>query len=152
MVKLGAEGALWTDGSDEERVAGRAPPARSLDTTGAGDAFAAGLLAARLSGAAGGGARRGLRAGGPGGRHARRPAAAPFLQARAHMTRGKVRSYRAANVSVSVATTGIRSTSTSFTPLLRQRGFTARVCITVGNGSLRSRGRSRETDNILDGS
>ena len=49
VVKLGAEGALWTDGSTEQRVpaVGAAAP---LDTTGAGDAFAAGLLAARLRG------------------------------------------------------------------------------------------------------
>jgi sugar/nucleoside kinase (ribokinase family) len=80
VVKLGAEGALWTNGSDEERVpaaalpagaladraappaATAAPPAATaappagtaapLDTTGAGDAFAAGLLAARLRDAA----------------------------------------------------------------------------------------------------
>ena len=53
VVKLGAEGAVWTDGSDEVR-APAAPPATSavVDTTGAGDAFAAGLLAARLGGAA----------------------------------------------------------------------------------------------------
>ena len=59
VVKLGADGALWTDGSDEVRVPS-APPdtaaptdtaAAPLDTTGAGDAFAAGLLAARLRGA-----------------------------------------------------------------------------------------------------
>jgi len=53
VVKLGAQGAVWTNGSDEVRA-----PAVSvervgpLDTTGAGDAFAAGLLAARLRGAA----------------------------------------------------------------------------------------------------
>jgi ribokinase len=57
VVKLGAEGALWTDGGDELRVPAAAPPAAealpaALDTTGAGDAFAAGLLAARLRGAA----------------------------------------------------------------------------------------------------
>jgi sugar/nucleoside kinase (ribokinase family) len=56
VVKLGAEGALWTDGSNEERavaVAVAASPASGgrLDTTGAGDAFAAGLVAARLHGA-----------------------------------------------------------------------------------------------------
>jgi sugar/nucleoside kinase (ribokinase family) len=61
VVKLGAEGALWTNGSDEERVpavpaaaglpGGASPRPASLDTTGAGDAFAAGLLAARLRGA-----------------------------------------------------------------------------------------------------
>jgi ribokinase len=49
VVTLGAGGALWSDG---ERVV-RAPAvaAEVLDTTGAGDAFAAGLLAARVSGA-----------------------------------------------------------------------------------------------------
>ena len=50
VVKLGAEGALWTNGSDEEVVPAVRASA-SLDTTGAGDAFAAGLLAARLRGA-----------------------------------------------------------------------------------------------------
>jgi sugar/nucleoside kinase (ribokinase family) len=59
VVKLGAEGALWTDGGEEVRVP--APPLPGavasprasglLDTTGAGDAFAAGLLAARVRGA-----------------------------------------------------------------------------------------------------
>jgi sugar/nucleoside kinase (ribokinase family) len=55
VVKLGAEGALWTDGSDELRVPAVELPASAaapVDTTGAGDAFAAGLLAARLEGAA----------------------------------------------------------------------------------------------------
>ena len=48
-MTLGAAGALWSDG---ERVI-RAPAvaAESVDTTGAGDAFAAGLLAARADGA-----------------------------------------------------------------------------------------------------
>ena len=54
VVKLGADGALWSDGSlvlqaAAVPVAG-VEPVRT-DTTGAGDAFAAGLLAARLSGA-----------------------------------------------------------------------------------------------------
>ena len=49
VVKLGAEGALWTNGGDVELVP--AAPAAALDTTGAGDAFAAGLLAARRRGA-----------------------------------------------------------------------------------------------------
>jgi len=49
VVKLGAAGALWTDGRDVVRAA--AEPATVVDTTGAGDAFAAGLLAARLEGA-----------------------------------------------------------------------------------------------------
>jgi ribokinase len=54
VVKLGAEGALWTDGSNEERVPAvvvAAAVSGPLDTTGAGDAFAAGLLAARRRGA-----------------------------------------------------------------------------------------------------
>jgi sugar/nucleoside kinase (ribokinase family) len=52
VVTLGAEGALWTDGSDEVRVAAAELPGPPVDTTGAGDAFAAGLLAARAEGAA----------------------------------------------------------------------------------------------------
>jgi ribokinase len=49
VVKLGPQGALWTDGETQVR----APAVEVLvaDTTGAGDAFAAGLLAARLAGA-----------------------------------------------------------------------------------------------------
>jgi sugar/nucleoside kinase (ribokinase family) len=69
VVTLGADGALWTDGRDLCRVA--AAPANGggegggvrggvVDTTGAGDAFAAGLLAARLGGA---GPEAALRAG-----------------------------------------------------------------------------------------
>jgi ribokinase len=49
-VTLGEHGALWTDGDALCRV----PAARVVagsDTTGAGDAFAAGLIAARLDGA-----------------------------------------------------------------------------------------------------
>jgi ribokinase len=49
VVKLGGEGALWTDGKELVRV--DAEPAEVVDTTGAGDSFAAGLLAARLRGA-----------------------------------------------------------------------------------------------------
>ncbi|HEX2416159.1 MAG TPA: sugar kinase [Thermoleophilaceae bacterium] len=57
VVKLGEEGALWTDGRDLLRVP--AEPAGALvDTTGAGDAFAAGLIAARLFGAGPGDALR----------------------------------------------------------------------------------------------
>jgi ribokinase len=50
VVTLGADGALWTDGTAVEWVP--AEPAVVVDTTGAGDAFAAGLLAARADGAA----------------------------------------------------------------------------------------------------
>ena len=50
VVTLGAGGALWTDGIHTSRV-DAAADAAPLDTTGAGDAFAAGLLIARLSGA-----------------------------------------------------------------------------------------------------
>ena len=68
VVTLGAEGALWTDGDAVVRAPARRGR-RAVDTTGAGDAFAAGLLAARLARRrAGGGARRGLRAGGRGRR------------------------------------------------------------------------------------
>jgi sugar/nucleoside kinase (ribokinase family) len=52
VVKLGAEGALWTDGSDDVRAPAAPLPGAPIDTTGAGDAFAAGLLTARLGGAA----------------------------------------------------------------------------------------------------
>jgi sugar/nucleoside kinase (ribokinase family) len=51
VVTLGAEGALWTDGSEIIRVPA-APVEAVVDSTGAGDAFAAGLLTARLNGAA----------------------------------------------------------------------------------------------------
>jgi sugar/nucleoside kinase (ribokinase family) len=50
VVTLGADGALWTDG--RRLVRAPAAPAAAVDTTGAGDAFAAGLLAARVAGAA----------------------------------------------------------------------------------------------------
>jgi sugar/nucleoside kinase (ribokinase family) len=49
VVTLGEEGALWTDGSVVRRAA--AVPAEVVDSTGAGDAFAAGLLTARAAGA-----------------------------------------------------------------------------------------------------
>jgi ribokinase len=42
VVKFGAEGASWTDGERTLNVP--AAPARVVDTTGAGDAFAAGFL------------------------------------------------------------------------------------------------------------
>jgi sugar/nucleoside kinase (ribokinase family) len=50
VVTLGADGALWTNGSDEVMVPAE-PVEPVVDLTGAGDAFAAGLLAARLGGA-----------------------------------------------------------------------------------------------------
>jgi ribokinase len=69
VVTLGASGALWTDGREIHRVAALGLPVNdggevggavaasadaggaTLDTTGAGDAFAAGFLGAWLSGA-----------------------------------------------------------------------------------------------------
>jgi ribokinase len=50
VVTLGAAGALWTDGHDLCRV-GAVAAGGVVDTTGAGDAFAAGLVSARLRGA-----------------------------------------------------------------------------------------------------
>jgi ribokinase len=50
VVTLGAEGALWTDGHESVRTEAL-PVDAAVDSTGAGDAFAAGLLAARLDGA-----------------------------------------------------------------------------------------------------
>jgi ribokinase len=58
VVKRGAAGARWTDGTTTIEVP--AQPAQVVDTTGAGDAFAAGLLTARLAGA---GPREALEAG-----------------------------------------------------------------------------------------
>ena len=49
VVTLGAAGALWSDG--ERVIHEPAEAVAAADTTGAGDAFAAGLLAARLNGA-----------------------------------------------------------------------------------------------------
>jgi ribokinase len=51
VVSLGAAGALWASGT--EVVAVPATPATALDTTGAGDALAAGTLAAWLAGVPG---------------------------------------------------------------------------------------------------
>lgn len=48
VVKLGAAGAIWADASGI--IHASAEPVVPLDTTGAGDAFAAGLLAALLDG------------------------------------------------------------------------------------------------------
>jgi ribokinase len=59
VVTMGAHGALWTDGTGISRVEADAS-GTALDTTGAGDAFAAGFLVARLSGA---GPEAALRAG-----------------------------------------------------------------------------------------
>lgn len=50
VVTLGPAGALWTDGSEVLRAAA-VPVDAVVDSTGAGDAFAAGLLAARIAGA-----------------------------------------------------------------------------------------------------
>ena len=60
VVTLGPEGALWTDGVSVCRVEEERGRAGPIDTTGAGDAFAAGFLVARLSGA---GPEEALRAG-----------------------------------------------------------------------------------------
>jgi sugar/nucleoside kinase (ribokinase family) len=49
VVTLGPEGALWTDGDAVLRAAA-APVDELVDSTGAGDAFAAGLLTARVAG------------------------------------------------------------------------------------------------------
>ncbi len=49
VVTLGAAGALWTDGT--ATIAVDAPEASIVDSTGAGDAFAAGWIAARRAGA-----------------------------------------------------------------------------------------------------
>ena len=48
VVKYGAEGAVWSDGRKMVRVP--AAPGTVVDGTGAGDAFAAGFLAARGAG------------------------------------------------------------------------------------------------------
>jgi sugar/nucleoside kinase (ribokinase family) len=50
VVTLGAEGALWTDGRSSVRCEA-VPVEAVVDSTGAGDAFAAGLLSARVDGA-----------------------------------------------------------------------------------------------------
>jgi ribokinase len=48
VVKQGAAGAVWSDGTAV--VAADCAPVAVVDSTGAGDAFAAGVLAARLAG------------------------------------------------------------------------------------------------------
>ncbi|MGZ8650433.1 MAG: carbohydrate kinase family protein, partial [Solirubrobacteraceae bacterium] len=81
VVTLGADGALWTDGRDVVRAPAAMLDEASdggqggvVDATGAGDAFAAGLLASRAVGAEpaetlAAGCRLGARAAGtPGGR------------------------------------------------------------------------------------
>jgi len=50
VVKLGADGALWAENGQASSVP--TTPLRVVDTTGAGDAFAAGFLAARIGGIA----------------------------------------------------------------------------------------------------
>ena len=50
VITLGASGALWSDGERVVRAAAAATPA-PVDSTGAGDAFTAGWLAARRDGA-----------------------------------------------------------------------------------------------------
>jgi sugar/nucleoside kinase (ribokinase family) len=50
VVTLGPEGALWTNGREILRV-DAVPVELGVDSIGAGDAFTAGLLAARLTGA-----------------------------------------------------------------------------------------------------
>jgi sugar/nucleoside kinase (ribokinase family) len=50
VVTLGSDGVLWTNGQRVSVI--EAEGAAPVDTTGAGDAFAAGFLMARLSGAA----------------------------------------------------------------------------------------------------
>ena len=50
VITLGADGALWSDGEQAIRAAAAEAPA-PVDSTGAGDAFTAGWLAARLGGA-----------------------------------------------------------------------------------------------------
>ena len=57
VVKLGAQGAMWFSRDEPAGVqcASRPPPASVVDTTGAGDAFAAAWLAARRHGRGAGG-------------------------------------------------------------------------------------------------
>lgn len=51
VVTLGARGALWTAAGSPDVLRVPAAPAEVVDTTGAGDAFSAGYLAARGTGA-----------------------------------------------------------------------------------------------------
>jgi sugar/nucleoside kinase (ribokinase family) len=59
VVKLGADGVVWA-GRGRDPVHAPAEHVELVDPTGAGDAFTAGLLAARLAGA---GVTESLRAG-----------------------------------------------------------------------------------------
>ncbi len=49
-MKLGAEGAYYRTAQDEAGTVQGVPVARVVDTVGAGDGFAAGVLSARLEG------------------------------------------------------------------------------------------------------
>jgi sugar/nucleoside kinase (ribokinase family) len=49
IIKLGPDGAIWA--GPHGLVGAAAPPATIVDSTGAGDAFAAGFLSAWLAGA-----------------------------------------------------------------------------------------------------
>ncbi|MGK0161513.1 sugar kinase [Pseudomonas mosselii] len=49
-IKLGAEGAYWRDAKGEHGVVPGFPVARVVDTVGAGDAFAVGVISALLEG------------------------------------------------------------------------------------------------------
>ena len=49
-IKLGAEGAYWRDAQGAHGVVPGQPVARVVDTVGAGDAFAVGVISALLEG------------------------------------------------------------------------------------------------------
>jgi sugar/nucleoside kinase (ribokinase family) len=80
VIRLGAAGSFIVGGYGEYRAA--APKVRTVDTTGAGDAFNAGFLAARLQGL---GFDRALRAGnGVGARSVQRAGGSAGLPRRLH--------------------------------------------------------------------